>query len=131
MDDRNIQKIGKGKGGYVHKMIVFAKAVEGRAADLARWYDERHIPDLLAVPGLISAERHTLLPVKQPTGMPHWDYMLIYEIEGDDPMLVLRNLGSAMGSGQIAMSDALESTSTLSLIGLSQGRREVVRQRSV
>lgn len=115
----------------MHKMIVFARAVEGRAADLARWYDERHIPDLLAVPGLISAERHTLLPVKQPTGTPNWDYMLIYEIEGDDPMLVLRNLGSVMGSGQMPMSDALESTTTLSLIGRSQGRRDAALQRLI
>jgi hypothetical protein len=105
-------------------MIVFAKAAEGRSADLARWYDERHIPDLLSVPGLISAERHTLSPVKRPPGTPEWEYMLIYEIEGDDPMVVLRNMGTMMASGRISLSDALESTSTLSLIGLSQGRRD-------
>jgi hypothetical protein len=107
----------------MHKMMVLAKAVEGRVEELARWYDERHLNDLLAVPGFVSAERHTLVPVKQPAGTPQWHFMLIYEIEGD-PMTVLRSMGGLMGSEKMPTSDALDSVSTLSLVGISQGRRE-------
>lgn len=103
----------------MHKMIVLAKAVPGKVEELARWYDEKHIADLLAVPGLVTAERHAIIPLKRPDGTPHWDFMLIYELEGDDPMVVLAEMAKA----QVALSEIMESTSTLSIVGLSQGLR--------
>ena len=106
----------------MNKMMVLAKAAEGRVEELAKWYDEQHLNDLLAVPGFISAERHSVFPVKLPGGVPTWDFMLIYEIEGD-PMTVLRSMGGLMGTEKMPTSDALESVSTLSLVGISQGRR--------
>lgn len=104
----------------MHKMVVMAKAAEDRVEELARWYDERHIPDLLAVPGFVSAERHGLLPVKPLAAMPKWDFMLVYELEGDDPMKTLMAMGGMMGTERMPVSDALESASTLSVVGLSQ-----------
>jgi hypothetical protein len=101
----------------MHKMMVLAKAVSGRVEELAHWYDEQHINDLLAVPGLVSAERHTIMPVKRPEGTTDWDFMLIYELAGDDPMTVLRNMAVAKVP---VVCDALESTSTLSLIAISK-----------
>ena len=104
----------------MHKMMVLAKAADGRVEELAHWYDRQHFNDLLAVPGFVSAERHTLMPVKHPDGAPQWVFMLIYEIDGD-PMTVLRSMGGLMGTEKMPMSDTLESQSTLSLIGISQG----------
>ena len=108
----------------MHKMVVLAKAAEGRVDELADWYDRRHIPDLLAVPGFVSAERHAVLPVKVPDSMQQWDFMLIYEIAGDNPFAVLQTMGGMMGTDQMPVSDALESARTLSLVGLSQFRRD-------
>jgi hypothetical protein len=106
----------------MHKMVVMAKAAEGRKDELGRWYDERHIDDLLAVPGLVSAERHDLILLKHPDGLPQWDFMLIYEFEGN-PMDVLRTM-PPMGSEALPTSDALESVSTLSVLAMSHGRRD-------
>lgn len=100
------------------KMIVMAKAKPGQVEALAKWYDETHIADLLAVPGLVSAERHSIMPLKAPDGVPAWDFMLIYGLEGD-PMAVLGNMAKA----QIALSDLMESSLTLSVIASSQGVR--------
>lgn len=104
----------------MHKMVVLAKAVPGQVEALAKWYDEKHMNDLLAVPGLITAERHTILPMKKPEGVPAWDFMLIYELDGPDPMVVLKNMAAA----QVVISDLLESSSTLSIVGISQGLRK-------
>lgn len=104
----------------MHKMVVLAKAVPGQVEALAKWYDEQHMNDLLAVPGLITAERHRILPIKRPEGAPEWDFMLIYELAGEDPMVVLKNMAVA----QVSISDLLESTSTLSIVGISQGLRK-------
>lgn len=100
----------------MNKMIVMAKAKPGQLEALARWYDETHIADLLAVPGLVSAERHTVLPLKGPEGVPAWDFMLIYGLEGD-PMTVLGNMAKA----QVVLSDLMESSMTLSIVAVSQG----------
>ena len=103
----------------MHKMVVFAKAKPGQVEAIAKWYDETHIPDMLAVPGLITAERHTMMVVKQPEGLPQWDFMVTYEFEGPDPIVALTNLGKA----QVPLSDLMESTQTLSVVGISQGVR--------
>ena len=106
----------------MHKMVVMAKAAPGQVDALAKWYDEQHMNDLLAVPGLVTAERHQIMTIKRPEGAPEWDFMLIYELEGDDPMVVLKNMAVA----QVSISDLLESTSTLSIVGISQGLRKEV-----
>jgi hypothetical protein len=108
----------------MHKMVVLAKAAPGRVDDLAEWYDRRHIPDLLAVPGFVSAERHSVMPVKAPSGMQSWDFMLIYEIAGENPFAILQAMGGMMGTERMPVSDALESQHTLSLVGLSQFRKD-------
>lgn len=108
----------------MNKMVVLAKAAAGRAEELARWYDEQHMSDLLAVPGFVSAERHTILPMKVPDGSPQWDFMLIYEIAGDNPMAVLASMAGMMGTERMPVSDALESVHTMSLVGLSQCRKD-------
>ncbi len=106
----------------MHKMVVLAKAVPGQLDALAKWYDEQHMKDLLAVPGLVTAERHKIVPIKRPEGTPEWDFMLIYELDNQDPMVVLKNMAVA----QVSISDLLESTSTLSIVGLSQGLQKEV-----
>ena len=102
----------------MNKMTVMAKAKPGQVEALAKWYDETHIPDLLAVPGLVSAERHTVMTLKAPDGTPAWDFMLIYGLEGD-PMVVLGNMAKA----QLVLSDLMDSTLTLSIVAMSQGVR--------
>lgn len=106
----------------MHKMVVFAKAKPGQVEAVAQWYDETHIPDMLAVPGLVTAERHRMMTVKQPEGLPQWDFMTVYEFEGQDPMVALANLGKA----HIQLSELMESTETLSIVGISQGVRTEV-----
>ena len=49
--------------------------------------------------------------------------MLIYEIAGENPMAVLATMGGMMGTERMPVSDALESVHTLSLVALSQFRK--------
>ena len=107
----------------MNKLVVMAKAFEGRSEELARWYDDRHLADLLKVPGFVSAERHQMIPLKGPAGLPVWDFLLVYEIEGD-PMTVLGTMGGLMGTEAMPVSEALESASTLSLVAMSKMRRQ-------
>lgn len=104
----------------VHKMVVLVKAVDGRTEELARWYDDTHITDLLKVDGLVGAERHAVVPIKRPDGTTAWDFLLIYELDAEDPMTVLRNMAVA----QVPVAcDALDSSLTVSLVATSHGHR--------
>lgn len=48
-----------------------------READWNRWYEEKHVPELLTVPGIVSCTRY------QQRGAPG-RYLAAYEIEGPD-----------------------------------------------
>ena len=63
------------------------------------WYDEIHLPELVALDGIVSARR--LRPVDG-TG----PYVAIYEVEGDDLQAVLDNM--IANGGKLSMSDALK-----------------------
>jgi hypothetical protein len=63
-------------------MIVFANAAGGRDDDFNRWYDEVHLPDVLGVPGFVSAQRFELTGPQMFPKQRH-RYVMLYEIEGD------------------------------------------------
>ena len=105
----------------MHKMVVMVKAVDGRVEELARWYDETHLADLLAVPGVVHVERHTIIPIKRPDATTQWDFLLIYHLDAEDPMTVLREMAVA---GVPVQCDALDSSLTVSLVAVSQVSRD-------
>jgi hypothetical protein len=63
------------------------------------WYDEVHIPELVALDGFVSARR--LRPVDG-----DGPYVALYEIEGDNLQAILDNMVAS--AGQLHMSDALQ-----------------------
>jgi hypothetical protein len=69
-----------------------------REQEYNTWYDEVHLPELVALDGIVSARR--LRPVDG-TG----PYVALYEIEGDVLQAVLDNM--IANAGKLTMSDAL------------------------
>jgi hypothetical protein len=63
------------------------------------WYDEVHLPELVALDGIVSARR--LRPVDG-----DGPYLALYEIEGDDLQAILDNMRA--NSRRLHMSDALQ-----------------------
>ena len=104
------------------KMIVLAKATGGQTKQLDDWYETRHVPDLLAVPGITSIERFDVQMMKAPEG-ESWDYAGIYEIEADDIGAVLKEMGARMGTPQMPGSPTLDSSRTLAIIAHEKPRR--------
>jgi hypothetical protein len=62
------------------------------------WYNNVHIPELVALDGIVAARR--LRPVNG-----EGPYVALYEIEGDDLQAVLDNMSA--NAGNLHMSDAL------------------------
>jgi hypothetical protein len=57
----------------------------GDDATFDRWYDTVHIPQLLAAPGLVRAQRFVMADVKPMPGVvtPELGHLALYELEGD------------------------------------------------
>lgn len=94
-------------GKYV--LVVPSSAQPGRDADYNEWYDNRHIHDLLAVPG-IKVGRRYVPSAASPMPAPA-SYLAIYDIECDDPGAVMAAMNQRAMDGNMPVSDALDPTS--------------------
>ena len=69
--------------------IVFSHLPEGVSdEEFCEWYDA-HLPEILSIPGFVSAQRFRLEPVVRDSVEPTtYRYLALYEIEGDPEALL-------------------------------------------
>jgi hypothetical protein len=80
-----------------------------RAAEFNDWYDSVHIPEVIkVVPGFTGARRY----LASPSGPAHpaQPYLAIYEIDAEDPELVLHELQRAVAEQRLDQTTALNRT---------------------
>lgn len=90
-----------------YKLVAFSNAAPGCEGEFNDWYDQQHMPDVLAIPGFISAERYVSV------GEGRHKYMAIYEIETEDLGALLEDFGKRPGTELMPISDALDVQSGL------------------
>jgi hypothetical protein len=94
--------------------IVFSNPAEGKDDEFNEWYDNVHIPDLLAIPGMLSAQRYDLRDAEiyrmEGATQPEHRYLLIYEMEGDVDA-ILQEIQENVAAGKINMADCLDMSS--------------------
>jgi hypothetical protein len=84
--------------------VVRARPVSAdRDGELNEWYDGAHVPELLAVPGFVSARRYRRVG---DDGGP--EYLAVYEIEADDLAAPVAELRRRSAAGETTRSDALQ-----------------------
>jgi hypothetical protein len=66
------------------------------------WYDRAHIPELLAVPGFLSARRYRRLGDDGET-----EYLAVYEIEADDLGAPVQELRRRSAAGETTQTDTI------------------------
>src|ERR1700722_15014327 len=72
------------------KLVVLSNAKVGREADYQDWYAKRHLDDVVAVPGFVSAQCFKL---RDAMGfVQRHQYLAIYEIESDEPLSVINEM---------------------------------------
>lgn len=64
-----------------YTLVGISNPAEGRAAECASWYDEKHLPDMVTIEGVISAQRFELL--RGAPSKAFKQYMALYEIEAE------------------------------------------------
>jgi hypothetical protein len=98
--------------------MVFSNPVEGKEPEFNQWYEAVHVPQLLATPGFVSAQRFDVheRAADREAGLPPpaHRYVAIYEIEGDIDA-TMAAVGEAMLDGRLDMGDSLDrSTAAIS-----------------
>lgn len=86
--------------------FVLTEPEPGREDEYNDWYNNRHIPDVLTVPGFVAAQRFLLSNVQRSPAAAEGAlrYAAVYEIEGDVKQAV-ENLAEA--AQDMFISDAM------------------------
>lgn len=99
-----------------HLFVVAAYAKDGRVRELGEWYENQHIPDLLAIPGIVKATRYEAQAVKLPPGVATPDCVTIYEFDAADPMSIIGEMGKRTETGVIQFTDAMDRSRTIAYV---------------
>src|SRR5438067_13010384 len=83
-----------------YKSIVMSNAQTGQDEAFNRYLDEQYIPDVLDVPGFVSAQRYRFA-----AGSGQYQYMTIYELETDDLPAVLSEVQRRIDDGEMPLTD--------------------------
>jgi hypothetical protein len=90
--------------------VVSSNPAEGREQEYNDWYSNRHLADLRALPGVVSARRFVLSDTQMADVPQHFKYLALYEVETDDLQDFIRQLRSRSGTESMPISTALSST---------------------
>ena len=91
--------------------LVFSNPVDGKEDEFNEWYDTVHLPEVLATPGMRSAQRFAILETdithSSPMPKPAHRYLLVYEMDGDVDA-IMGKISAAAQDGTMHMNDALD-----------------------
>jgi hypothetical protein len=106
------------------KYVVFTEPLPGQDDAYNDWYDNHHLTDVLAVDGFVAAQRFKLVELDS-NSQPASRYLAIYEIEADDPKVVLDRLVAVGTGGGMVISEALDRASAKTILYQPIGDRIV------
>lgn len=96
--------------------LVFSNPVDdSREQEFNDWYDNVHVREVVATPGMVSAQRYKLRETEMSrlAGTPATHrYLVVYEMN-EDPDVVMGRVRDAHASGAMNMHEALDIESVL------------------
>ncbi|MFN8559281.1 MAG: DUF4286 family protein [Dehalococcoidia bacterium] len=81
-------------------LLVYSNCPEGQEDEFNRWYDTVHVPDLLALDGVVAARRFALsgpgIPMTARDGSATVArFLAMYELDSDDTRTMMRRINQA------------------------------------
>jgi hypothetical protein len=95
---------------HEYTLIVYTDPVDGREDEYNVWYDDVHLPEFTALPGVINGRRFKVAGDAKPR------YAAIYELSAH-PDEVMAAMNEGIKSGTVHWTDTLD-TASLSMITL-------------
>jgi hypothetical protein len=94
-----------------YQLVVLLDPVEGQDEEFNAWYDGKHLPDLLAIDGIVNATRYRRAELPPTPGRRA--YMAVYDIRTDDLTKVMAEMNARVQSGVIDFSPTIDSESMI------------------
>jgi len=91
-----------------YTLVVMTNAKDGRDDEFNDWYSNRHIQDVLAIDGFVSAKRFRLADTQRGTNPSPYKYLALYQIETSNLAGTLAELGARSGTEKAPISDAMD-----------------------
>jgi hypothetical protein len=89
--------------------LVFNAPVAGREPEYNRWYQEQHAPDVVSIPGFVSAQRFVYNDVQlRAVALKKPRYLVIYKIVTADLPAVIAEVKHRLQTGQTRISASLD-----------------------
>ncbi len=89
-----------------YKFVALVNAKEGADDAFNQWHTDTHLPQVVKAAGFSNGQRLRLVPGTNGDGTAY-NYLVVLDLETDDPMGALGKMGTAVQSGEIEMSDTL------------------------
>ena len=89
---------------HEYTLIVYTSPAEGREDEYNAWYDDIHLPEFSALPGVITGRRFQVVAEGKP------QYAAIYELSAH-PDEVMAAMNEGIKDGTVHMSDAIDVSS--------------------
>jgi hypothetical protein len=105
------------------KLIALTTPVAGKEEQFHTWYQDQHLPQMVAFPGMRGAQRYKLTTKLMGSDTNPW--LAIYDLETDDPMAFLAAVGEASAAGKLTQSDAADMEKTYTALFEEYGKRVV------
>jgi hypothetical protein len=88
-------------------LVVNSNPVQGREQEYNEWYSNRHLADVRALPGVVSARRFVLENAQMSGGPRPFKYLALYEVETDDLQNFISQLLARTNTESMPISAAL------------------------
>ncbi|VWC58058.1 hypothetical protein BLA18110_00614 [Burkholderia lata] len=87
--------------------LVLTNPTPGNEDAFNRWYSEQHVPDVLRVPGVVSAQRFRRTEQQRGSGVQPWQYMALYQCDAAEPQVVTDGIQARYNTHEMPISDTL------------------------
>jgi hypothetical protein len=98
--------------------FVFSNPVAGHEDEYNKWYDEQHAPDVVAVPGFVTAQRFVKnqLPLYRMVDLQVPKYLIVYKIVTADVEAVFNEVNRRLESGETVISPTFDRKTSVSYV---------------
>lgn len=90
-----------------HVLLVFTKPVPGREQEFNDWYDGTHLPDMLKLDDVLTAQRFRS-SAAHPDPSPMGGYLAFYELDTSDPEATRQQIHEAAEAGAMPFGPSID-----------------------
>jgi hypothetical protein len=98
--------------------FVFSNPMAGHEDEYNKWYDDQHAPDVVSVPGFVTAQRFVKneLPLYRMVDLQVPKYLIVYKIVTDDVEAVFGEVNRRLKTGETAISPTFDTKTSVSYV---------------